>query len=119
MAFDDLYQTTCQIKMTTGKAKKKPSLADQLAELSNPTPITFHPDQEDIEDVTAAKVCSFGGEEESSEGGIGGAVRGGGRRRRVKYLDEDDTKYAGKAVSRKELEAEHEGEWFERGCEFF
>lgn len=115
VACDDLYQTTCQTKMITGKVKKKRSLADQLAELSNPTPITFHPDQEDLEDVTAAKVCSFDSEEESSEGGRGGgAVRGSGRRRRVKYLDEEDTKYAGKAVSRKDLEAEYESR-----CEFF
>ena len=105
--------------MTTGRVKKKQqSLADQLAELSNPTPITFHPDQEDLEDVTAAKVCSFdAGEEGSSveldEGrGGSGAVRvpSSGGRRRVKYLDEDDAKYAGKAVSRKELEAEYESE---------
>ena len=97
-------------KMTTGKVKKKQSLADQLAELSNPTPITFHPDQEDLEDVTAAKVCGFDGEEESSQEGRGGGGRG--RRRRVKYLDEDDAKYAGKSVSRKELEAEYESEGY-------
>jgi hypothetical protein len=105
--------------MTTGKVKKKPSLADQLAELGNPTPTTFHPDQEDLEDVTAAKVCSFDGEEESNEEARGGSVRSSGRRRRVKYLDEEDTKYAGKAVSRKELEAEYEGEFFERRCRIF
>lgn len=103
--------------MITGKVKKKQSLADQLAELSNPTPITFHPDREDLEDVTAAKVCSFDAEEESEEGR--GAVRGSGRRRRVKYLDEDDAKYAGKAVSRKMLEAEYEGEFIEEGVDFF
>lgn len=104
--------------MTTGKVKKKRSFADQLAELSNPTPITFHPDQEDLEDVTAAKVCTFDAEEESEEGrgelqGANSAVRGSGRRRRVKYLDEDDAKYAGKPVSRRELETEYEGEFVE------
>lgn len=112
--------------MTTGKVKKKQSLADQLAELSNPTPVTFHPDQEDLEDVTAAKVCSFDGEEESREDqeeeeGRGGAVRlgGRGRRRRVKYLDEDDAKYAGKVVSRKALEAEYDGEHLKEGVRLF
>lgn len=101
-----LYHTTCLRKMTTGKVKKQ-SLADQLAELSNPRSVTFHPDQEDIEDVTAAKVCSFYEEEESEE--IQSVtVQGSGRRRRIKYLDEDDAKYAGKAVSRKDLDAEYE-----------
>ena len=89
---------------------KKLSLADQLDELSNPRPVTFHPDQEDLEDITAAKVCSFDEEESEEDREIrGGAAQGSGRRRRVKYLDEDDAKYAGKAISRKELDTEYEG----------
>ena len=93
--------------MTSVKVKKQ-SLADQLAELSNPRPVSFHPDQEDLEDVTAAKVCTFDAEESEKEQEIrGGAAQG--RRRRVKYLDEGDAKYAGKAISRKEFDAVYEG----------
>lgn len=92
---------------------RKPSLSEQLAELSDPKPTSFHPDQEDLEDITAAKVCSYNHEEEDSErnkehGGRGRASR----RKAIKYLDEDDMKYAGKTISRKELETEYDGEFF-------
>ena len=93
-------------------AVKRQSLAEQLAELSNPRPISYHPDQEDLEDLTAAKVCGFSHEEEAGEREIEAPTSSGSRlglRRRVKYLDEEDTKYAGKAVSRRDIDAERDG----------
>ena len=87
----------------------KQSLSEQLAELSDPKPLSFHPDQEDLEDLTAAKVCSFSYEEEEGEedGEKGRRTRG----RRVKYLDEEDAKYGGKTVTRKHLEMAFDGKW--------
>ena len=89
-----------------GTKLKKRSLAEELTELSNPRPLAYHPDLEDLDDLTAAKVCSFSGEEEE-ELDIKGASRGKKpirSRRKVKYLDEEDVKYAGRAISRKDLD---------------
>lgn len=93
---------------------KKQSLAEQLAELSNPRPVSYHPDQEDLEDLTAAKVCSFSYEEEAREREVEPAATAGvrrpGTRKRAKYLDEDDAKYAGRAISRKDFEVDDDSE---------
>lgn len=100
---------------------KKQSLAEQLAELSSPRPVSYHPDQEDLEDLTAAKVCRFSHEEEARERDVEAAaaaptIRRPGTRRRVRYLDEEDTKYAGRAISRKDLDVEYDSE---SGCTFW
>ena len=81
-----------------------------MAELSDPKPVSFHPDQEELDDLTAAKVCSFTYEEGSGE-----EERQGSKlrsRRRIERLDEDDPKYAGRAISRKDFYAEYNGELF-------
>ena len=98
-------------------SSKKQSLAEQLAELSNPRPVSYHPDQEDLEDQTAAKVCSYSYEEEARERRVKAASAAGakrpGTRKRARYLDEEDTKYAGRAISRKDLDVEYDSEY---GC---
>lgn len=98
-----------------GTKVKKQSIAEQLAELSNPRPVCYHPDQEDLDDLTAAKVCSFSHEEqdefkehENYEDGV--SSRQLGSRRRLKYLEEEDVKYAGITISRKEFDSEFDGE---------
>lgn len=84
-------------------------LAEQISELSNPKPASFHPDQEFLEDATAAKVCEFKYETET-----GGdlppsrkVMRSRPSRMRMEF---EEPKYAGKVVTRKELEAEIKGE---------
>ena len=99
------------------------SLAEQILALSDPKPAaSFHPDQEEfLVDDTAAKVCDFTYEEEGAgdEGeGEEQVVRGlrarQRQRRRLKGpaldLGEEDPRYAGRVVSRRQLEAEEGGE---------
>ena len=94
---------------------KKQSLAEQLAELSNPRPVSYHPDLEDLEDLTAAKVCSFSYEEEAREREVEVAAATDAKRprtrKKARYLDEEDTKYAGRAISRKDLDVEYDSEF--------
>ena len=84
------------------------SLAEQVLALSNPQPVSFHPDVEVLEDETAAKVCDFTYEEE-------GAEKHGPRARRkraragLQLVEGEDPKYAGRVVSRKDLEAYDDG----------
>ena len=94
---------------------KKRSLAEQLALLSTPAPASFHPDEDDLADLTAAKVetwapltprpsayftlrllpsevCDF----EYDEGA--GAVLTS----RLRRLASEDPRYAGRTVGRRE-----------------
>ena len=89
------------------RSGKKTSLAEQILALSNPQPVpSFHLDEEE-EDETTAKVCDFTYEEDSSPRDVGTRVRSKSRRVRVDF--EEDTKYAGRVVSRRDLET-REGE---------
>ena len=78
-------------------AVKKQSLAEQLAELSNPKPGIFPEDD-------VPKICDFDEYEETTP-----PVRMTTRRNRREIYLEDDPRYAGRAISRKEME-ELEGE---------
>lgn len=81
-------------------------LAEQIAELSNPKPASFHPDLEFLEDHTAAKVCDFTYEADGDD-----LTRSEMRSKPSRMgMEFDEPKYAGKVVTRKELEAEVEGE---------
>ena len=93
-------------------ARLRSKLAEQLVDLSTPNPISFHPDEDDLNDETVAKVCDFMYEEEEGHHQI--SVGNGIRTTQVgKELEEDlDPKYAGNVVSRRELDMEMEGEWF-------
>lgn len=90
------------------RSRSKKSLAEQILALSNPQPApSFHLDGEE-EDVTAAKVCDFTYEGGSSPPRDVG-TRVGTKSRRVRVDFEEDPKYAGKVVCRRDLEAS-EGE---------
>lgn len=92
----------------SGRTRSKTSLAERISALSNPKPVSFHPDQEFLEDETAAKLCDFTYEEDPSD--IGSQTRKIGTRIREAVTNlEEDPKYAGKVVSRKDLEAGSEG----------
>ena len=82
------------------------SLAEEILALSNPRPAaSFHPDEEFLQDETAAKVCDFAYEAEGDRVGSPSSerrARSGRKRRRIEL--EEDPKYAGRVVSRKELE---------------
>ena len=82
------------------------SLSEQLRELSNPRPAEFHPDQDDWDLLTGARVTSGHAydwdEIAAEEGGV--ASRRHMRTIRKRQLElEDDPRYAGRPVSRKEL----------------
>ena len=91
--------------MSNSKRKVKPTLSEQLAELSTPKPVSFHPDEDELADVTAARVCDFRNEDDEHFVVV---KKSTGR----KYFDEfeDDPRYAGKSVARKELVGSGEGE---------
>ena len=80
-----------------GRLRSK--LAEQISELSNPKPASFHPDEDFLGDETAAKVCDF-----TYEAGQLPPVRSVILSRARKGIELDDPKYAGKVVSRKELD---------------
>ncbi len=77
------------------KTKKLKSLSEQLKDLSTPQPVSYHPDQEDQDDFTAAKVVEFSYEEEpwSSK-----------KRKKVVEEFDDDPKYSGRAINRRDLQ---------------
>ena len=81
------------------------SLSEQLRELSNPRPAEFHPDQDDWDLLTGARVTSghaYDGDEiAAEEGGVASRARNRIRKRQLEL--EDDPRYAGRPVSRKEL----------------
>ena len=79
----------------------KKTLAEQILALSDPQPASFHPDEELLADETAAKVCDFSYER---EGGEEARVGVGVRRKKRLGPVEEDPRYAGKVVSRKDLE---------------
>ena len=93
---------------------KKQSLAEQLAELSNPKPAIFP------EDVTleadAAKVCDF---DEYEAIDVTPPVRTSTRRSRSDACLDEDPRYAGRAISRKDLEEFEDGELFVLGMGFY
>lgn len=83
-------------------------MAEQIASLSNPKPTSsFHPDQEFLGDDTAAKVCDFT-YEEAPGGSPSRETRSSiaGARLKRHLVLEEDPKYAGRVVSRRELEAD-------------
>ncbi len=87
----------------------KMSLAEQILALSTPKPVSFHPDQDFLEDDTAAKLCDFSYEQEdvrSLPSAVTTRTRKRIRRADVVDLEEggEDPKYAGRVVSRRELE---------------
>ena len=85
--------------------RKKKSIAERISLLSNPKPASFHPDEEFLEDETAAKVCDFtyeGGNDRVRLPSAAGVMRA----RAKKGIELDDPKYAGRIVSRKDLEFE-------------
>ena len=92
--------------MSNRKRKARLTLSEQLAELSTPKPVSFHPDEDELADLTRAKVCDF--PTESDEHFVVEKKKSKSR----KYFDEfeDDPRYAGKAVARKELTGSEEGE---------
>ena len=88
---------------------KKRSLAEQLAELSNPKPVIFNP--EDNTDTTP-KICEFD-EYEAETDAFSSSNSPVKRRRRATVLEiEEDARYSGRAISRKDLEQLEEGELF-------
>lgn len=97
-----------QTKMSGPRTRSsRKSLAEQVLALSDPKPTSFHPDEDLLEDGTAAKVCDFSYEEEDSPS-LSKTSRIRTRETRTKRSGsqiEEDPKYAGKVVSRKELEA--------------
>ena len=96
---------------------KKRSLAEQLAELSNPKPALFNP-EDDID--TTPKICEFDEYEEgtyasfaSSNSPVRNASATKRRRRDAPVLEaEENARYAGQAISRKDLDQLEEGELF-------
>lgn len=96
---------------------KKRSLAEQLAELSNPKPVIFNP-EDDID--TTPKICEFDEYEEgtcasfgSSNSPVRSASAAKRRRRDVPVLEtEEDARYAGQTISRNDLDQLEEGELF-------
>ena len=76
---------------------REATLSEQLAELSTPRPVSYHPDHEELAEETAARTCSFTYEEEEDDD----------HRTRVfvsRDPIEDDPRYAGKRISRREME---------------
>lgn len=82
------------------------SLSRQLQELSDPRPTEFHPDQEDWDEFTSARVSqsrTYHDEGEVRKIGVATArVSSSKPRKRTAQL-EFDPRYAGKPVSRREL----------------
>lgn len=75
------------------KRKEKLSLAEQVAELSNPFPDDFE------DEIDVAKVCDYSEDVNDTDAR---------RSIRTMILDEDDTRYEGRAISRHHLEQEWE-----------
>lgn len=86
---------------------KKQSLAEQLAELSNPKPAIFPEDV--ILEADTAKVCDF---DEYEAIDVAPPVRTSTRRSRSDACLDEDPRYAGRAISRKDLEEFEDGELF-------
>lgn len=92
-------------KMAKATKKSKKSLSEQLEELSTPKPVSYHPDQEDQADLTAAKVVEFAYEAEEQE------PRRHKRRKLLLQGEEfdNDPKYSGRTVTRSDLQDNSEG----------
>ena len=89
---------------------KKRSLAEQLAELSNPKPVIFNPEG-NIDNTP--KICEFDEYEAETDAFSSSNSPVKRRRRGATVLEvEEDVRYAGKAISRKDLEQLEEGELF-------
>lgn len=86
-------------------SSKKSSLVDQILALSNPQPASFHPDVEVLEDETAAKLCDFTYEAEAECTPV--LSLKGRRVLKKRKLAEEDPRYAGKVVSRKDMEMQN------------
>ena len=85
------------------KRLRSMGLAEQVLSLSDPKPISFHPDEDFLNETTAAKVCDFTYEEESDS--VDAKTWTKARIRARKADLDDDPRYVGKVVSRKVLEA--------------
>ena len=86
-------------------AAKRKSLAEELAELVDPAPLTFDPEHTDLNEATVARLADY--KEEGSEEGETSArlrLRAGAA---LQELSEDP-RYSGRAVSRRSLEEEEE-----------
>lgn len=86
-------------------AAKRKSLAEELAELVDPAPLTFDPEHTDLNEATVARLADY--KEEGSEEGETAArlrLRAGAA---LQELSEDP-RYSGRAVSRRSLEEEEE-----------
>ncbi len=90
------------------------SIAEQISGLCDPKPIPFHLGVEELQDETSAKVCDFAYEEEdepeSESSTPSSRARHGANqtiRDRMGASFEDNPKYAGEVVSRKELEEDN------------
>ena len=88
------------------------SLSEQLRALSDPRPADFHPDQEDWDLLTGATLSqsrTYSDVGRSAEkGGVSTRRSRASSRKRLAEL-EDDSRYAGKPISRKELGYEQSG----------
>ena len=73
------------------RRKEKLSLAEQVAELSNPLPDDFE------DEIDVAKVCDYSEDVNDTDGR---------RSIRAMIFDEDDTRYEGRPISRHHLEQE-------------
>ena len=86
------------------------SFSEQLRVLSDPRPAEFHPDHEDWDLLTGARLSqsrTYGDEgHQARKGGV--STRHLRSRTSRKELD-CDSRYAGKPISRRELEYEHIG----------
>lgn len=89
-------------------SKSKQSLTEELLDLVNPAPHTFDPELADLDGTTVARVAEY--KEVESEWEEGGAPL---RLQAGVALQElaEDPRYSGRAVSRRSLEEEEEGEW--------
>ena len=83
-------------------SKQRLSLAEQIAQLADPRPSSFHPD-EDERDQLGAVSLSYA--REDSEGDDSGHVQ---QRSSLRVSWEDDPRYAGRPITRKELEQDEE-----------
>ena len=97
--------------MSVKKGSKKKSLAEQILALSTPQPVpTYHPDQEFLGDDTAAKICDYHYEEQQARSPSPADVSGTRTKRKggvgVGLGLEEDPRYAGRVVSRRELETD-------------
>ena len=95
------------------------SLSEQLRELSDPRPVEFHPDQEDWDLLSGAKLshsCTYNDQGRRLDEKRGVSTRRTKLGKRVAE-SEADPRYAGKPISRRELYTEDQEEEKEEGGE--